>query len=168
MILPRCLLSPVLALLLGLSLTDSKSETNLFENGDLEWGLERWKNQSSADPCEVTPSGPDGAPAMTFRMPEEGKRKFNSHQDTDLSLAEKYRLSFWARADSQIRVLVAPQRGEGDYGAIGRGATASIGSEWKEFHLKITITEATSNGRLTFLPLDPIPAGLIQFANFRL
>jgi hypothetical protein len=105
---------------------------------------------------------------MTFKMPEEGKRKFTFFQDTDLSLTETYKVRFWARADAPMSILVAPQRREGDYGAIGSGATAQIGTDWKEYHLTIKIKDATSNGRLTFLPMEPVPAGLIQFAKFQL
>lgn len=164
----RYLFASLFGVALMISLTESMAETNYFENGDLEGGLELWKTQSSGEPCEVTPTGPEAAPAMTFKMPEDGKRTFDFYQDTDLSLAETFKVVFWARSDSPVNILVAPQRRDGDYGAIGSGATASIGTEWKEYHLTIKITEATSNGRLTFLPMNPIPSGLVQFSKFRL
>ncbi len=158
-----CLLFGLIAAPAGL-----RAAENYLENPDFEGGIDRWHVSSAAGSHEVKAAGPDGAAALTFTMKEEGDRWFMFFQETDLSVAQKYLVSFFARSEKPLGILVAPQRGEGDYGAIGGGSTAKLGPDWKEFHLSISIDAATSKARLTFLPLKPIPAGIIQFARFQL
>ncbi len=143
------------------------AQDNLCENPDFEGETERWSISGPSGSYAVSETGPEGARALTFTLPEEGGKRFSFFQNTDLSLAEKYRVSFFARSDKPLTILVGPQRGEGNYGSIGDGSTTTIGPEWKLHRLNITVREGTTLGRLVFLPIDPVPGGTVQFARFQ-
>lgn len=164
-------LSHGLLLTLGivfLSCVVTRADDNLFDNAQFEMGLAGWGISCPGGTSELSDSGPEGATALTLMLPEEGDRQWSFYRNVDLSLSERYQVSFFARSDKPLKLLVAPQRGEGDFSSIGDGATATIESEWKEYQVRIPIRQATSSGRITFLGIDDIPPGVVQFANFRL
>ena len=143
------------ALLTGWGAVDQPLGANLLANAGFASGMTGW-NGEQHDTALATFTGTadyNGASALKINVTQAGTASWHvqlNQAPLALSANGYYTISFWAKANQAVPLTAGLARAYGDYGGIGSGVSATLGTTWQKYTVALQNGAAETNARINF------------------
>jgi len=143
------------ALLGSWGAVDQPLGNNMLANGAFASGMSGWNGEQHDTAVAAFTGTSDyfGSSAIKINVTQAGTASWHvqiNQAPLALTAGGYFTVSFWAKANQAVPLSASLARAYGDYGAIGSGVSATLGTAWQKYTVTLQNGAAESNARLNF------------------